>query len=63
VEARNATGAGDAFWAGLLLAMLDGQPPATQVRFAQEVARRRLLDESASLTADERRLLYARGSK
>lgn len=60
VEARNATGAGDAFWAGLLLATLDGQPPATQVRFAQEVARRRLLDESGALTADERWRLYAR---
>ncbi|HET9109991.1 MAG TPA: carbohydrate kinase [Ktedonobacterales bacterium] len=60
VEARNATGAGDAFWAGLLLATLDGQPPATQVRFAQEVARRWLLDEPARLTSAERAALYAR---
>ena len=60
VAARNATGAGDAFWAGLLLATLDGQPAETQVRFAQEVARRRLLDESTSISAAERLALYAR---
>lgn len=60
IEARNATGAGDAFWAGLLLAALDNQAPATQVRFAQEVARRRLLDEDARMTSDERWTIYAR---
>jgi fructokinase len=60
LAAPNATGAGDAFWAGLLLATLDGQPAAIQIRFAQEVARRRLLDESGAITAAERRELYAR---
>ena len=59
VAARNATGAGDAFWAGLLLATLDGQPAATQVRFAQEVARRRLLDDTTTTSAAERQRLYA----
>lgn len=60
LAAPNATGAGDAFWAGLLLATLDGQPAAIQVRFAQEVARRRLLDEYASVTASQRQELYTR---
>ncbi len=60
IMARNATGAGDAFWAGLLLATLDGQPPATQVRFAQEVARRWVSDAPAHLTPSERSALYAR---
>lgn len=60
IVAPNATGAGDAFWAGLLLATLDGQPTEMQMRFAQEVARRRLLGESATFTEAERRTLYAR---
>lgn len=62
VAAPDATGAGDAFWAGLLLATLDGQPAAIQIRFAQEVARRRLLGEHTSVTAAERREFYARMS-
>lgn len=60
IEARNATGAGDAFWAGLLLATLDGQAPGVQIRFAQEVARRRLMDDGPGMTRDERIAAYAR---
>lgn len=60
VEARNATGAGDAFWAGLLLAALDGATPAAQVRFAQEVARGKLLEQPLTLSVEQRRTRYAR---
>ncbi|HZC06689.1 MAG TPA: carbohydrate kinase [Ktedonobacterales bacterium] len=60
IVARNATGAGDAFWAGLLLASLDSQPPAVQIRFAQEVARRWLLGEPARLTSADRAAIYSR---
>jgi len=63
ITAPNATGAGDAFWAGLLLATLDNQPVDIQMRFAQEAARRRLLDERDAITATDRHELYVRLSR
>ncbi len=42
VSVVDATGAGDAFWAGFLIAFLDGNPPVRCVRFAQRVAVRKL---------------------
>ena len=35
-------GAGDAFWAGYLVAMLDGEPPVRSALFAREVAEMKL---------------------
>lgn len=42
VDVMDATGAGDAFWAGFLVALLDGNAPKQCARFAREVARRKL---------------------
>ena len=55
---ENATGAGDAFWAGYLLALLDGQPVEVCGRFAQESVRRRLTGDVRRISATERRLAY-----
>jgi sucrose-phosphate synthase len=42
VEVKNVTGARDSFWAGLLVAHLDGHDWPTCVKFAHEVAKRKL---------------------
>ncbi|MEA3336894.1 MAG: sugar kinase [Chloroflexota bacterium] len=42
VRVVDATGAGDAFWAGFLVALLDGHCPTTCVLFGREVAERKL---------------------
>lgn len=42
VRVADATGAGDAFWAGFLVAWLDDQPPERCVLFAREVVERKL---------------------
>ncbi len=43
VEVKDATAAGDAFWAGFLVAVLDGHPLDLCARFAREVAERKLI--------------------
>ncbi|HIE38943.1 MAG TPA: hypothetical protein EYP77_07725, partial [Anaerolineae bacterium] len=42
VAVADVTGAGDAFWAGLLLALLDGLPPRRAADVGQFVAERKL---------------------
>ena len=54
----NATGAGDAFGAGLLLAHLDGLDLAASARFGQESARRKLTGANDPLTPTARARLY-----
>jgi sugar/nucleoside kinase (ribokinase family) len=60
VEAHDATGAGDAFWAGFLAAMLDGEPPMRCALFAREIAEMKL--ERVGPLPDEidREPIYAR---
>ena len=60
VEAHDATGAGDAFWAGFLAAMLDGEPPLRCALFSREIAEMKL--ERVGPLPDEidREPIYAR---
>jgi fructokinase len=42
IKVVDATGAGDSFWAGFLVALLDGNPLQRCVRFAREIVERKL---------------------
>jgi fructokinase len=42
IKALDATGAGDSFWAGFLIALLDGNPLQRCCLFAREIVERKL---------------------
>jgi fructokinase len=54
----DATGAGDAFWAGFLVALLDGHPPERCLLFAREVAELKLQRVGPLPAGVDRRALY-----
>lgn len=54
------TGAGDAFWAGLLLATLDGYAPEEAIRVAQAVAEIKLQQVGPLTQTIDRHALYTR---
>jgi fructokinase len=60
VEVVDVTGAGDSFWAGLLLAKLDGYATAEAIRVAQAVAEIKLQQVGALSQNIDRNALYAR---
>lgn len=65
VSIADATGAGDAFWGGFLVALLDGLPLPDCARFAQHVAARKLATVGPLTERIDRHALYAelRGEK
>jgi fructokinase len=60
VEVVDATGAGDAFWAGFLVALLDGHELETCARFAREVVGRKLTTVGPLPDMLDRAEIYAR---
>jgi sugar/nucleoside kinase (ribokinase family) len=59
VEVKDATGAGDAFWAGFLVALLDGNPLERCLLFAREVVELKLQTVGTLPAAINREALYA----
>lgn len=60
IKVVDATGAGDAFWSGFLVAMLDGHPLERCLLFAREVVEMKLARVGTLPTAIDRNELYAR---
>jgi fructokinase len=60
VEVADATGAGDAFWAGFLVALLDGNSEERSVLFAREVAARKMTTLGPLKEDIHREEIYAR---
>jgi fructokinase len=60
IEIVDATGAGDAFWAGFLVALLDGSSPERCLLFAREVAEHKLQRVGPLPDRVDRGLLYER---
>ncbi|NIA24287.1 MAG: carbohydrate kinase [Gammaproteobacteria bacterium] len=59
VKVRDVTGAGDSFWGGFLVATLDGHDLERSVRFAGEVAARKLAAVGPLPGVIDRREIYA----
>ena len=60
VEAVDATGAGDAFWAGFLVATLDGNPARRAALFAREVVEVKLTTKGPLPLEMDRKEIYNR---
>lgn len=60
IKVVDATGAGDAFWSGFLVAMLDGHPMERCLLFAREVVEMKLARVGTLPTAIDRHEIYAR---
>jgi len=60
VEVRDATGAGDAFWAGFLISMLDGNPLVRCALFARELVELKLQRVGPLPLEIDRQEFYAR---
>jgi sugar/nucleoside kinase (ribokinase family) len=60
VEQANVTGARDSFWAGLMVARLDGNDWPTCVKFAHEVAKLKLRVQGHVERMIDRRDVYGR---
>ena len=60
VEAVDATGAGDAFWAGFLVATLDGNPAERSALFAREVVEVKLTTKGPLPMEIDRKEIYHR---
>ena len=56
-DVRDTTGAGDAFAAAFLSAILDGAEDLEAVEAGHDLARRVLTEPGATLTTDEKRVL------
>jgi fructokinase len=59
VEVVDATGAGDSFWAGFLIALLDGNPLKRCVLFAREIVERKLTSVGPLPDVIDREAIYA----
>jgi sugar/nucleoside kinase (ribokinase family) len=60
VDVADATGAGDAFWAGFLMALLDGRPLKKCVFFGREIVERKLATVGPLPERIDREEIYAR---
>jgi len=60
IEVLDATGAGDAFWAGFLVALLDGNPLKQCTLFAREIVERKLSTVGPFPDVIDRVEIYAR---